>query len=54
MPNEKTLVLVYNLFMQYKNNPLSNAPKWAMIVCGKVEEIEIIEKYIVKNKVFLR
>ena len=23
MPNEKTLVLVYNLFMQYKNNPLS-------------------------------
>ena len=23
MPNEKTLVLVYNLFMKYKNNPLS-------------------------------
>ena len=23
MPNEKTLVLVYNLIMQYKNNPLS-------------------------------
>ena len=23
MPNEKTLVLVYNLFMQYKNSPLS-------------------------------
>ena len=23
MPNEKNLVLVYNLFMQYKNNPLS-------------------------------
>jgi len=23
VPNEKTLVLVYNLFMQYKNNPLS-------------------------------
>jgi succinate dehydrogenase / fumarate reductase cytochrome b subunit len=23
VPNEKTLVLVYNLIMQYKNNPLS-------------------------------
>ena len=23
MPNEKTLILVYNLIMQYKNNPLS-------------------------------
>jgi len=23
VPNEKTLVLVYNLFMRYKNNPLS-------------------------------